>query len=258
MKASVLKVLAVLYTFNFHCANSEPIRHSEIKPRLLVFNDPSDVSVFYSLQSNDTIKKMSPRPWFAPGQSLKLPFIGDPCACNGYQCGCCAGIRISQFNFDRQICANVTYDSYQFGLVLDVTINNNSVLHNVLSAKNPPPICLPVPLGPIPGVTFCIKLYDIYTDSFNNLHVCMDWELRLASFPVLILHFDCINIGTSGVSVVKPGDEEIILAPPTTEHVDENDGTIYDEVTELKADYSGEYHNSYYDDKLISYDYKDK
>lgn len=48
------------------------------------------------------IKNMSSRPWFAPGQSLRLPFIGDPCSCDGFQCGCCGGIKISQINFDRQ------------------------------------------------------------------------------------------------------------------------------------------------------------
>lgn len=53
-------------------------------------------------------------------------------------------------------------------------------------AKNPPPLCIPVPLGPITAITLCIKLYDIYVTNFTTLHTCMDWEIRLISYPLLV------------------------------------------------------------------------
>lgn len=64
------------------------------------------------------------------------------------------------------------------------------IFNNLISAKNPPPLCIPVPLGPIPGITLCIKLYDIYVTNFTTLHTCMDWEIRLVSYPLLVRKFN--------------------------------------------------------------------
>lgn len=57
----------------------------------------------------------------------------------------------------------------------------------MFSAKNPPPMCMPVPYTP---VQMCLKLFDIFTPG-RNLHMCMDIEVKtverplMASIPIL-------------------------------------------------------------------------
>lgn len=36
---------------------------------------------------------------------------------------------------------NFTYDPYEFAIIMDMNMNENSVYQNQVSAKNPPPIC---------------------------------------------------------------------------------------------------------------------
>lgn len=99
-------------------------------------------------------------------------------------------------------------------------------------AKNPPPLCIPVQIPPIPLplVDFCAKLFDIHTPG-QNLHMCFDFETKIDKATVLILHFDCMRMGNDGVMVVKPGQENP-LEPATTDS--QVDIDTYDEVTEIK------------------------
>lgn len=59
--------------------------------------------------------------------------------------------------------------------------------------------------------------------------MCFDFETRIERAPVLVLHFECMQIGSNGVNFVKPG------------HVDTPSSTalpgqdIYDVVTEVKV-----------------------
>ena len=55
----------------------------------------------------------------------------------------------------------------------------------------------------VPYVSLCIHLYEIHTIG-SNLHVCLDFETRVLHLPILVLHFDCIRMGTSGISWLKP------------------------------------------------------
>jgi len=59
----------------------------------------------------------------------------------------------------------------------------------------------------VPFVSFCVRFFDIYT-SGKNLHACMDLETRVVSWPILILHFDCVKIGTDGIAWLKPENYE--------------------------------------------------
>ena len=42
---------------------------------------------------------------------------------------------------------NFTYDPYEFAIMMDMNMNENSVYSNMISGKNPSPLCLPVPTG---------------------------------------------------------------------------------------------------------------
>lgn len=53
---------------------------------------------------------------------------------------------------------------------------------NMFSAKNPPPLCMPVPYTP---ASMCIKLFDVFTPG-RNLHMCMDIETKVRDEPWLV------------------------------------------------------------------------
>lgn len=97
-------------------------------------------------------------------------------------------------------------------------------------AKNPPPLCIPVPIPYIPGVDFCAKLFDIHTPG-QNLHMCLDFETRIQRATVLVLHFDCMRMGRDGVSLLKPGQNP---QQPATTETPVVDSDVYDIVTEIK------------------------
>lgn len=79
-------------------------------------------------------------------------------------------MMIEQLNFDQKselacfsasaghelssvfaVCMNFTYDPMAFAIIMDMNMNENSVYTNMVSGRDPPPLCLPVVL---PGWTF--------------------------------------------------------------------------------------------------------
>lgn len=102
---------------------------------------------------------------------------------------------------------------------------------NLISAKNPPPLCIPVPIPYLPAtVDFCARIFDLYTPG-QNLHMCLDFETRIQSAAVLVLHFDCMRMGNDGIALLKPGSSPTPIASTTTSQLGSD---IYDEVTEIK------------------------
>lgn len=85
---------------------------------------------------------------------------------------------------------NFTYDPYEFAIIMDMNMNDNSIYQNQVSGKNPPPLCLPVPTGPLPlGLEMCIKMFNIFTPGYN-LHMCMDIMAQLQSAPIMVNFYD--------------------------------------------------------------------
>ncbi|XP_032670184.1 uncharacterized protein LOC116843672 [Odontomachus brunneus] len=164
--------------------------------------------VYYNLTTRlglrAELEETSRHPLFNP----KISFRGLGCNCQSLTCSCCAGINMTAINFDHRVCTNFTYDPNEFAIKLAVIMNENVVYTNSLSAKNPPPLCMP--FAYIPMVNFCVRFFDIYTPS-SNLHACIDFETRVLKWPILILHFDCLQIGLDGVSWVKPEGDSSAL-----------------------------------------------
>ncbi|GLV32272.1 uncharacterized protein CBL_11771 [Carabus blaptoides fortunei] len=152
---------------------------------------------------------------------MRVGFRSNGCTCQNLTCGCCFGMNITQFNYDREGCMNFSYDPLEFALLMDILWAEDPIFHTGISGKNPPPICLPVPIPYIPNVDFCVKLFNIHTPG-RNIHVCVDVETRIQRAPILLLHFDCIKLGSDGYSLVKPGRR----AEQTTEMQTENSTDI--------------------------------
>lgn len=67
------------------------------------------------------------------------------------------------------------------------------------------PLCIPLPVPIIPlRFDACIKLFDVNFMG-QNAHFCMDWSARVEMAPLILLHFDCAQFGSQGVSFLKPG-----------------------------------------------------
>jgi len=45
--------------------------------------------------------------------------------------------------------------------------------------------------------------------SGKNLHACIDLETLVVTWPILVLHFDCVKFGTNGISWIKPEDSNV-------------------------------------------------
>ncbi|KAM3967638.1 uncharacterized protein ACR2FA_011191 [Aphomia sociella] len=200
--------------------------------------DVSDFSIYYDVDTNKMIKKMMPRPWYSPGWSLRLPFTGGKCICEDYRCECCTGIRIEKLKFDRKTCATLTFEPTESTLDLEVKMSNESVFRDTFSARNPPPFCIPIAVPYLPPglVDMCVRLFDI-TIVQQMLHVCMNMDTRIDKAPVLILHFDCMNMGVNGIGLSKPGSGH--MSNQTNQVTDNSgtdsaqlDGDTYDPVTE--------------------------
>ncbi|XP_069677001.1 uncharacterized protein [Periplaneta americana] len=154
-----------------------------------------------------------------------------PCSCQDYTCGCCAGMTVQSYNFSHQACMNLTYDPYEFAVTSNMLMDDNSMFMNTFSGKNPPAACMPVPLPYLPMlIHMCVRIFNIFTPG-TNLHLCVDFEGRVANKPVVILHFDCMRLGADGFALVKPEDNGgLDFSTPTSETDDE-----YDEVFEDKS-----------------------
>ncbi|CAL1689782.1 unnamed protein product [Lasius platythorax] len=156
-----------------------------------------------------------------------IAFHGVGCNCENFTCGCCTGINITAFNFDRHACTNFTYIPEDFAIKLKFIMNEKVLLSTgPISAKNPPPLCMPFYL---PFVSFCVRFFDVYT-SGKNLHACIDFETLVVRWPILILHFDCVKIGADGVSWMKPEEVSGEFQAVKPEVAESSGPEVYDEV----------------------------
>ncbi|EFN82432.1 hypothetical protein EAI_01576 [Harpegnathos saltator] len=159
--------------------------------------------VYYNLSTRLGLRAELEDTGRRPSANARISFRGLECNCVNLTCGCCAGINMTAINFDRHACTNFTYNPEEFAIKLAIIMNERVVYTNSLSAKNPPPLCVPFAYFPI--VDFCVRFFDIYTPG-SNLHACIDFETRVVNWPILILHFNCIKIGADGLSWTKPED----------------------------------------------------
>ncbi|KAL0101917.1 hypothetical protein PUN28_018462 [Cardiocondyla obscurior] len=167
------------------------------------------ISVFYNANTHMPLKGVLE--YVGRGPFPGIGFRGVKCTCQSFTCGCCNGVNITKFNIDHQVCTNFTYYPQDTSVTFKFVVNEKELVTNSLSARNPAPFC--VPFYP-PFISFCVRFYDVYMWG-RNLHACVDLETIVISWPILVLHFDCITIGMGEMAVIMP---------------DVNGSEIYDQV----------------------------
>ncbi|XP_069669231.1 uncharacterized protein [Periplaneta americana] len=128
-----------------------------------------------------------------------------PCNCAEGLCSCCTGFVLGQLGYDvrQRGCLNVTYDPDDFAFTVVLTYNDRVLYKNLLSGKNPEPVCVSVPR--VPNIKLCAVFSNVYFAG-RNVHMCIDMKGQWAGTTLFKVSFDCIRIGANGVAVVKPED----------------------------------------------------
>uniref|UniRef100_A0A336LZK3 CSON008971 protein n=1 Tax=Culicoides sonorensis TaxID=179676 RepID=A0A336LZK3_CULSO len=130
---------------------------------------------------------------------------GWPCKCQDSTCGCCFGMNIDRFNFSQEMCGNMVYDPIEFSMTFNMLMNGNNIYNRSMSGKNPPPMCMPIPVPMIPvQMEMCMVLFNVMQPG-NNMHGCMDLEFKMQNIKMMILHFDCFRIGQN-MAWLKPDE----------------------------------------------------
>ncbi|XP_063995815.1 uncharacterized protein LOC135173115 [Diachasmimorpha longicaudata] len=183
-------------------------------------------SIYFDINSKSPLKVALEDFNRSPTHHVRFVSRGLPCSCQGLLCGCCAGVNLETLNFTRQACMEFIVVPEEFAIDVRLMVDDEEMFKNRLSARNPPPVC--VPLYALPVVTFCVRLFDIRVVE-ASLSACMDFETKVSQWPVFILHFDCVRIGGNGLSWVRPN--ATFYSEPTVADVD-----IYDDVDFNAAD----------------------
>ncbi|EDW75029.2 uncharacterized protein Dwil_GK19921 [Drosophila willistoni] len=145
--------------------------------------------------------------------------FGQPCECRGPVCGCCAGLKVDQYKFDQKVCANVTFVPQVEEAQLEVYLNERPSSKYGISVRNPIPFCIPVMMG-VP-MAMCVQMTDVAIMN-NQLNMCMDFVVRLATTDLFEMHFQCMRMGLDGLQYVDKNGKPVL---PTTQNKDDEEET---------------------------------
>jgi len=171
-----LNTLQVLCLF-FYC--SSPARGH---PSLTFSNTSPKVDVNSVLRSFNKVS----------GDAQSLASGQNSCLCSNYTCGCCYHLEVSKINLNDTACVNITYLVKDYGLEVEVTLDERVVFRKEISAKNPPPIC-----GGIPYVhklaSVCLRLYNltVYNRTFA---ACTSLEVEFEGVVLKDFELGCFHI----------------------------------------------------------------
>lgn len=125
------------------------------------------------------------------------------------------------------MCANVTYVPRKDEIQMEVFLNDTATAKYGIAARNPSPLCVPIMMG-IP-MSMCVQMSNIGLQG-DNLNMCMDFLVRLASTQLFEMHFQCMKVGLQGASWVGADGQPVIPA---------NEGKIKD----INSNESQEYYD---------------
>ncbi|KAG8194990.1 hypothetical protein JTE90_008168 [Oedothorax gibbosus] len=101
----------------------------------------------------------------------------DGCVCEKFSCGCCLYMDVPEIWLNNTACINFAYEPDVYGISFVVTLDDKALINETISARNPPPICFPVPYieDLIDG---CVHFTDLDISN-SSFHGCVQLELRM-------------------------------------------------------------------------------
>jgi len=129
-----------------------------------------------------------------------LPFSDNSCLCSNYTCGCCYHLDVQKIFLNNTGCLNITYLPDEYGLEVDVTLDDRIVFKRKISAKNPPSIC-----GGIPYVhklaSICLRLYNLNVQQ-KQFSGCAALEVDFEGVILKEFVLGCFHIPPEGEHII--------------------------------------------------------
>ncbi|XP_005090524.1 uncharacterized protein LOC101860221 isoform X2 [Aplysia californica] len=119
----------------------------------------------------------------------------NSCACVNYTCGCCLHLEVEKIHLNDTGCVNISYLPEEYGLEVDVTLDGRIVYQKKISAKNPPPVCAPIPYVH-KLADLCIRFYNLSVHG-KQFSGCADIEFTLEGITVKTFNIGCFQIPPS-------------------------------------------------------------
>lgn len=113
------------------------------------------------------------------------------CSCSGLQCSCCQRVNIPAIKFNENCCATVRYLKKDFGIAVTVTVGSRATFRKEISARDPPPLCFPVPYTG-KRIQACADFYDMVL-SRTYLRGCLNLLVKVPLFDDPSFHLGCFN-----------------------------------------------------------------
>lgn len=131
--------------------------------------------------SKKVIKDLLKGPQVPPinGDPVQAVQSRIPCDCKNGVCSCCLG----GFFFNNKGCMKLKYMPEDFAFEFRMTFNENVLYKNVLSGKNPRPICISPPRFDR-WLELCAKFHDIYFVG-RNMHLCLDVSATVGDYDLV-------------------------------------------------------------------------
>lgn len=101
----------------------------------------------------------------------------------------------------------MTYAPVKDEIQLEVLLNDTSTAKYGIAARNPAPMCIAIMMG-IP-MSMCVQMSNIGIQG-DNLNMCMDFMVRLASSDIFEMHFQCMQMGLQGFNWVGKDGQPVI------------------------------------------------
>jgi len=107
------------------------------------------------------------------------------------------------------VCANVSFVPQLEEAQLEVFLNGKPSSKYGISVRDPAPFCIPVMMG-VP-MAMCVQMTEV-TMVGNNLNMCMDFVVRLATTDLFEMHFQCMRMGLDGLQYVDKNGKPVLPA----------------------------------------------
>ncbi|GFW93359.1 DUF4773 domain-containing protein [Trichonephila clavipes] len=99
------------------------------------------------------------------------------CQCVKFECECCLVVDIPEIKLDNTICLQTAYLSKEYGVSVSLTMDDKVLIKQSVSARNPPPVCLPIPFLK-KYVHLCLTVYNL-SISGSNFGACAKLDLLI-------------------------------------------------------------------------------